>query len=229
MTFISLYKAQIKDDSGFDKFKEQLNDSQYSSSRTRLFLNICQNIYNYYMENLRAADKIDFDDMILQAIDLLDKTPNFKYKYIIVDEFQDISQSRTRFLQKLIEHGNAKLFAVGDDWQAIYRFAGCDINVFLEFEKIFPNAKLNYITSTHRNSSELQSIVEPFITANPNQYKKHIRSAKHQEKPVRIIYHKGNKAMALTKALADIEKLNATAEVLILGVYFVCDNKSSKS
>ena len=217
MTFISLYKAQIKDDSGFEKFKEELNEPRYGANRTRLFLNICQNIYNYYMENLRAADKIDFDDMILQAIDLLDKTPNFKYKYIIVDEFQDISQSRNCFLQKLIEHGNAKLFAVGDDWQAIYRFAGCDINVFLEFEKIFPNAKLNYITSTHRNSSELQAIVEPFITANPNQYKKHIRSAKHQDKPVRIIYHKGNKAMALTKALADIEKLNATADVLILG------------
>lgn len=217
MTFISLYKAQIKDDSGFDKFKQQLNEPHYGTSRTRLFLDICKNIYNFYMENLRAADKIDFDDMILQAIDLLDKSPNFKYKYIIVDEFQDISQSRTRFLQKLIEHGNAKLFAVGDDWQAIYRFAGCDINVFLEFEKIFPNAKLNYITSTHRNSAELQAIVEPFITANPNQYKKHIRSAKHQEKPVRIIYHKGNKAMALTKALSDISKLNETANVLILG------------
>ena len=217
MTFISLYKAQIKDDSGFDKFKQQLNEPHYGTSRTRLFLDICKNIYNFYMENLRAANKIDFDDMILQAIDLLDKSPNFKYKYIIVDEFQDISQSRTRFLRKLIEHGNAKLFAVGDDWQAIYRFAGCDINVFLEFETIFPNAKLNYITSTHRNSTELQAIVEPFITANPNQYKKHIRSAKHQEKPVRIIYHKGNKAMALTKALNDISKLNKTANVLILG------------
>ena len=217
MTFISLYKAQIKDDSGFDKFKQQLNEPHYGTSRTRLFLDICKNIYNFYMENLRAADKIDFDDMILQAIDLLDKSPNCKYKYIIVDEFQDISQSRTRFLQKLIEHGNAKLFAVGDDWQAIYRFAGCDINVFLEFEKIFPNARLNYITSTHRNSAELQAIVEPFITANPNQYKKHIRSAKQQDKPVRIIYHKGNKAIALSKALSDISKLNETAHVLILG------------
>ena len=76
---------------------------------------------------------------------------------------------------------------------------------------------MNYITSTHRNSAELQAIVEPFITANPNQYKKHIRSAKHQEKPVRIIYHKGNKAIALTKALSDISNLNETANVLILG------------
>ena len=217
MTFISLYKAQIKDDRGFDELKAHLAKSQYDTSRACLFLDICKNIYNYYIKNLRDADKIDFDDMILQSIDLLDSTPNFKYKYIIVDEFQDISQSRTKFLQKLIEHGNSKLFAVGDDWQAIYRFAGCDINVFLEFENIFAGAKLNYITSTHRNSAELQQIVEPFITANPCQYKKHIKSAKHQEKPVRIIYHKGNKAMALTKALEDISAINSDAKVLVLG------------
>ena len=217
MTFISLYKAQVKDDTGFDELKAQLNDSLYDTSRTRLFLDICKNVYNYYIQNLRNADKIDFDDMILQSIDLLDSMPGFKYKYIIVDEFQDISQSRTKFLQKLIEHGNSKLFAVGDDWQAIYRFAGCDINVFLDFEKIFKGAKLNYITSTHRNSAELQKIVEPFITANPSQYKKHIKSAKHQEKPVRIIYHKGNKAMAFTKALEDISTINSNAKVLVLG------------
>lgn len=228
MTFISLYKAQFKDDKGFDKLKSQLNGSLYDTSRARLFLEICKNIYSYYIENLRVAEKIDFDDMILQSIALLDSTQNFKFKYIIVDEFQDISQSRTKFLQKLIEHGNSKLFAVGDDWQAIYRFAGCDINVFLEFEKIFSGAKLNYITSTHRNSTELQSIVEPFITANPSQYKKHIKSNKHQDKPVRIIYHKGNKVIALTKALADICKINPNASVLILGRnrhdidFFIC-------
>ncbi len=217
MTFISLYKAQIKDDTGFDRLKYQLKDSRYDTRRACLFLDICKNIYNYYIQNLRMSDKIDFDDMILQAIDLLDASQNFKYKYIIVDEFQDISQSRTKFLQKLIAHGGSKLFAVGDDWQAIYRFAGCDINVFLEFENIFSDAKLNYITSTHRNSAELQSIVEPFITANPSQYKKHIKSTKHQDKPIRIIYHKGNKIAAFEKALSDIYKINSSANVLILG------------
>lgn len=217
MTFVSLYKAQIKGDKGFDELKAQLTDRLYDTSRARLFLDICKEIYKYYMRNLREADKIDFDDMILLSTDLLDFTPNFKFKYIIVDEFQDISQSRTKFLQKLIEHGNSKLFAVGDDWQAIYRFAGCDINVFLDFKNIFEGAKLNYITSTHRNSAELQQVVEPFITANPSQYKKHIKSDKHQDKPVRIIYHKGNRAMALTKALEDISAINSNAEVLVLG------------
>lgn len=217
MNFIALYKAQMMDDSGFDQMIEQLEASSYDAKRTALFLDICKDIYNYYIENIRAMDKIDFDDMILRSIEILDSTDNFKYKYIIVDEFQDISQSRTKFLQKLIEHGNAKLFAVGDDWQAIYRFAGCDINVFLDFDQLFEGAKLNFITSTHRNSVELQQIVEPFITANPNQYKKHIKSTIHQEKPVRIIYHNGNRCMALTNALKDISKINNNAQVLVLG------------
>ena len=55
------------------------------------------------------------------------------FKYIIVDEFQDISQSRTKFLQKLIEHGNAKLFAVGDDWQSIFAFSGSKIEYIYNF------------------------------------------------------------------------------------------------
>ena len=217
MTFISLYKAEFKDEGGFLKLKSKVGDSGYNANRTRLFLNICRDIYNYYMHHLREADKIDFDDMILQAVDKLDATSNFKFKYIIVDEFQDISQSRARFLKKLMEHGNAKLFAVGDDWQSIYRFAGCDLNIFLDFENIFPEAKLNYITSTYRNSVELQQIAEPFITANPNQYIKHIKSVKHQENPIRIMYHNGDKATALTEAFENIAKSNPNAEVLVLG------------
>ncbi len=217
ISFISLYKAQMKDDSGFDDLIKNIDCTKSDTTREILFLEICKDIYNYYIQCLVINNKIDFDDMILRSTDLLDYTPNFKYKYIIVDEFQDISQSRTKFLQKLIKHGNSKLFAVGDDWQAIYRFAGCDINIFLEFEKIFEGAKINYITSTHRNSTELQQIVEPFITANPHQYKKHIRSTLHQDKPVRVIYYKGNKAMALTNALKAISKIDSNAQVLVLG------------
>lgn len=216
-TFISLYKAQIKDDKGFEELRNQIKDGSYDTNRAHLFLDICQDIYRFYIQNLRAADKIDFDDMILQSTDLLDSVEDFKYKYIIVDEFQDISYSRASFLKKLIDHGNAKLFAVGDDWQAIYRFAGCDLNILLDFDKNFFGSKINYITTTHRNSMELQTIVEPFITANPSQYKKHIKSNKHQDNPVRIVYHNGDKVTAFTCALEDISRINPIAKVLVLG------------
>lgn len=216
-TFLCLYKAQYPDSNGFEQLKRKSLGTNYDNERATEFLEICKNIYEYYIHKLRSENKIDFDDMILQAITALDNMKDYRYQYVIVDEFQDISQSRTKLLQKIIEHGDSKLFAVGDDWQAIYRFAGCDINVFLHFENYFEDVKLNYITSTHRNSTELQSIVEPFITANPEQYKKHIQSTKHQDSPVRIVYHNKNRLSAFTKALQDIAKINPKAEVLVLG------------
>ncbi len=216
-TFVSLYKSQYSDESGFDLLRKQNFASQYDRSRTNAFLDICQEIYRYYIHMLRAENKIDFDDMILQAAEAIKTTQAYYYKYIIVDEFQDISQSRMRFLKAIITHGNSKLFAVGDDWQAIYRFAGCDVNVFLHFKEYFDDAKLNFITSTHRNSMELQAIAEPFITANPEQYVKHIKSTIHEKLPVRIIYHEHDRAKALGQALKSLSKINAEANVLVLG------------
>ena len=216
-TFVSLYKSQYSDETGFETLRKQSFISQYDRDRTNAFLDICQEIYKFYIRILRAENKIDFDDMILQAAEAINTTQAYHFKYIIVDEFQDISQSRMRFLKAIISHGNSKLFAVGDDWQAIYRFAGCDVNVFLHFEEYFADAKLNFITSTHRNSMELQAIVEPFITANPEQYVKHIQSKKHEKLPVRIIYHDHDRAMAFEQALKNLSKIDSEATVLVLG------------
>ncbi len=216
-SFLSLYKAQYPDENGFEQLKSHYFSSVYDKNRAFEFLEICKSIYSYYVATLHAENKIDFDDMILQSISALDQTIDFKYKYVIVDEFQDISQSRAAFLKKIISHGNSKLFAVGDDWQAIYRFAGCDINIFLHFSQYFDDSKINFITTTHRNSKELQSVVEPFIMANPEQYIKHMRSELHQDSPVHIIYHDKNRLDGLTTALRKISKIDTAAEVLILG------------
>lgn len=216
-TFISLYKSKYPDETGFEELRKQNFSSLYDKERTYAFLDICKEIYRYYISALRAENKIDFDDMILQTIDALDTIPGYRYRYVIVDEFQDISQSRAKLLKAIIAHGSSKLFAVGDDWQAIYRFAGCDIDVFLHFDLYFDDVKRNCITSTHRNSMELQSVVEPFITANPEQYVKHIRSLKHEKSPVRIIYHNNSKMTAFLQALQNISKIDTRANVLVLG------------
>ncbi len=216
-SFLNLYKARYPDTKTFETLKNQHSNENYNDKRTRLFLKICEYFYEAYYKHLRSEGKIDFDDMIMQAIEKIPHLANYRYKYIIVDEFQDISQSRTRFLQALIKNGDSKLFAVGDDWQAIYRFAGCDINIFLEFKSYFSDARFCYITSTHRNSQELQDIVEPFITANPKQISKHIDSQKSQENPVRILYHNGDIESSFRKACEEIASLNKTASVLILG------------
>ena len=219
-TFLGLYKSKFRDNTKFDSF---VYGTGYERKRATIFLEIAKEIYDYYISQLKENDKIDFDDMILQSTDFLD-LPEFQnkycYKYILVDEFQDISESRFKFLKKLVEHGNSKLMVVGDDWQSIYRFNGSDINIFVDFNKTtFPDATVNYITTTHRNSAELQDIAGKFIMKNPLQFKKQIKSDKHQQDPVRIITYKGydNSSVALEQALREISGINSSAEILILG------------
>ena len=216
-TFLSLYKARFRDDSCFDELMSFSFKNAYERRRADLFLIIVKDVYHYYLDYLRKEGKIDFDDMILQSTQDLDKSNNFKYKYIIVDEFQDISLSRILFLKKLISHGQSKLFSVGDDWQAIYRFSGCDLNVFLHFEKYFGASAITKITTTHRNSQELQDIVGPFIKDNPEQFNKKINSARHLEHPIQIMYYSDKKYYAFLDVLREISKIDNKANVLILG------------
>lgn len=216
-TFLSLYKANYTSVEGFEKLLNYHFANLYEKQRAKLFLEIVKDVYLYYIDYLSNEGKIDFDDMILQSIKELDNTNQFQYKYIIVDEFQDISISRMKFLNKLREHGNSKLFAVGDDWQAIYRFSGCDLDIFLNFSKYFGDSEITKITTTHRNSQQLQDIAGPFIKSNPEQFDKKISSSKYLENPIQIMYYSDKKYYAFLDLLKEINKLNSEANVLILG------------
>ena len=216
-TFLSLYKATYSDNGKFEELKNSSNLLPWRKMRTSMFIDIVKDIYDYYMDYIRKEDKIDFDDMILKSTSELDQTDHYRYKYIIVDEFQDISVSRMRFLRKLIEHGNAKLFAAGDDWQAIYRFSGCDLNIFLHFSDYFGFSKVTKISTTHRNSQELQDVASAFIKKNNEQIKKVIHSDKHLDKPIKIKFYDEHKHIAFLDVVSDIYQKDSSAHVLILG------------
>lgn len=236
-SFISLYKSQYKDEKGFDSLSPKDPTSSYDDQRAKLFLDICKKLFVYYKselvyythENPNGTSKIDFDDMILRAIDKLDKVDSFKFKHIIVDEFQDISISRMRLLKKLIQHGEAKLFAVGDDWQSIYRFAGSDLDIFVHAEKYFDNVKMNKISTTYRNSAELIDVVEPFITANENQIKKELNSNLHTDNPIRIVYHKKDKKAEMLVRLLASEKTAIYKKAPNATVYLIGRNTNDLS
>ena len=122
-----------------------------------------------------------------------------------------------KFLKRLIQQGDSKLYAVGDDWQAIYRFSGCDLNIFLEFPKYFGDSAITKITKTYRNSQELQDIAGTFIQKNPEQFKKSIKSDKALKNPLQIMYYNTNKYSAFLDTLKVISKMDIAASVLILG------------
>lgn len=214
-TFINLYKSRYPNNSYFETLKTETFSNAYEKQRAHLFLDIAKEIYDYYKSQL--GDKIDFDDMILEAIRIIPTSKDFKYKYIVIDEFQDISYSRMQLLKTLIKHGNSKIFAVGDDWQSIYRFAGSDIGIFTKFDKYFEMSTECRLTNNFRNSKELHEIVEPFITTNPEQKRKDVYCNNELENPIKVVYYETNKEYALTKTLVEINNINPNASVLLLG------------
>ena len=119
--------------------------------------------------------QVDFTDIILQATQIYQTSHPEQYEYIIVDEFQDISIDRYKFLLALREGATkAKLFCVGDDWQSIYRFSGSDMSLFGKFESYFGPTDIRRIETTYRFGQPLVSISSAFIQKNPLQLKKNI-------------------------------------------------------
>ncbi len=152
-------------------------------------------IYRLYEIEQNSTNSFDFNDMINKASDLVKKN-NIKlnYKYIIIDEFQDSSLIKFELINNIIKNNNAKIMCVGDDYQSIYRFAGSELSVFLNFEKYFSNSKIMYLRNTYRNCKELVYISNDFICKNPFQMKKNLLSNKSIDKPIKIIFTTNKKS-----------------------------------
>lgn len=94
------------------------------------------------------------------------------YKYIIIDEFQDIARQRFNLTKRLSQITQAKVVAVGDDWQSIYAFSGSDITLFTRFLELMGAGTELKITHTYRNSQELIDIAGGFVQQNSTQIRK---------------------------------------------------------
>ena len=162
-----------------------------SNVRTRLFLDIAHACFLEYKRFLVENHAVDFEDMINESARVLNEVKDMKqkldFKYLIVDEYQDISRQRFDLVKSFSEVTDAKIMAVGDDWQSIYAFSGSDITLFTHFEEKMGYAKLMKIEKTYRNSQEIIDIAGNFIQKNTSQIRKSLISPKHIEEPV-IIY-----------------------------------------
>lgn len=172
-----------------DEFNRMYHSTQ--NVRTRLFLDICNDCYLEYQKYLKENDAVDFQDMINESARVLRDVKEMKqkldFKYIIVDEYQDISRQRFDLVSALHEVCDAKIIAVGDDWQSIYAFSGSDITLFTKFAENMGYAKLLKIVKTYRNSQEVIDIAGTFIQKNSEQIQKDLISPKNITDPV-IIY-----------------------------------------
>lgn len=187
-TFITLFKSNDYKPEHIETLKESYCKNEpncFLRERTSLFLDIIKIILTEYQKYLSQNNAIDFSDMITDATQKIISGCELKpYKYVIVDEYQDISKSRFHFLKAIVEKTKAKLFCVGDDWQSIFRFAGSDISLFTEFEKHFGFTKILKIEKTYRNSQNLIDEASRFILKNPRQLKKELKSDKKLDYPL---------------------------------------------
>ena len=183
MTFIHSFKTNGYEREKFTLWKTQMQNQE----RTYFFLQILEEMYLYYETYLEEQEEIDFDDMIRLATKKLKENKiKLPYQYIIVDEYQDISEERFHFLKEVVKVSHSKLLVVGDDWQSIFAFAGSNISLFMNFEKEMGKATKLPITHTYRNSQELIDIAGNFIMKNEKQFKKQLSSPKHLQLPVKI-------------------------------------------
>ena len=196
---------------------------QRPDSRLDAFLNVFASILDRYEQRLKQDQGIDFNDMIIRAAEHAEsgryRSP---YTHILVDEFQDISSGRARFVKALVkQEPNHRLFCVGDDWQAIYRFAGSDIGLMRNFEEHFGWAERVALDRTFRFNNRLEAVATRFILCNPSQIKKTIRAQATVAGP-RVFIHRperkqGDVVLQILKDL--VKEKDAPREILFLGRY----------
>ena len=221
-TFITLFKSNNYRLNDIEVLRDSVarNESNpFLFERTNLFLDIIKVLLTGYQNFLTSKNAIDFSDMINHAADRVRAGCRINnYRYVIVDEYQDISKSRFNLLQSIVERTGAKLFCVGDDWQSIYRFAGSDISLFTEFQKYFGYTEVLKIEKTYRNSQQLIDEASRFILKNPLQLQKDLRSDKSLNYPLVFWGYGNNPSNALNKAIKKIvSEFGTQASILLLG------------
>lgn len=155
-------------------------------SRLNSELALCWPCVQAWQQMLKEQNQIDFPLMISRATKYVEKG-RFQgaWKFIMIDEYQDISPDRLALIQALCEQDkqaySTSLYAVGDDWQSIYQFAGADVDLTTDFEKRFPNSTVHNLDMTYRFNSKIGEVANRFIQANPRQIPKDLNSFKQQK------------------------------------------------
>lgn len=188
-TFIRLLKCNGKDISFFREILTKIGNNIFKRIESYYIL-IILNIYVKYKTYLEENGEYDFDDLIMEATNVVrESTYVRKFKYIIIDEYQDSSYIRFNLIKEIVDVNEAYFMAVGDDFQSIYKFSGSDIGLFVNFKDYFKKGKILKIQTTYRNSQELVDIAGDFVMQNKKQIKKEMRSNIHIDKPIKVVYY----------------------------------------
>lgn len=170
-------------------------------------------IYDLYVRKLKRAGAMDFDDLLYQMYHLLNENPDNvvdkyrnKFKYVMVDEFQDTNSLQYGIIRLLVNYpGSPKnICVVGDDAQSIYAFRGATIQNILDFEKDYPELMVYKLEQNYRSTSYIVQAANDVISHNSRQIRKKIFTDKGQGEPIRIL-----------RAVTDNEEARYVASMIV--------------
>ena len=192
--------------------------SKFSSEEYhKLFLTVFEQ-YQRELSELIEKNQTTFSGLIKLAIRCL-RSGQIKtqFRYIIVDEYQDLSALRQEFLHLLLESSQANLFAVGDDWQAIYGFSGSRVDFTLNFRRFWGDFSLHRISKTYRFGPTLARLSSGFIMQDHTQIRKQIQSQKEDALEPVVEISGDSERLDLEVLTHYFESLPRDSSILLLG------------
>ena len=191
--------------------------------RNREMLQLVEPLYNAYIEYFRANRGIDFPGMIVDAIRCVKRGAyRHSYQYVLIDEYQDMSRPRYELIRALREQNDFTLFCVGDDWQSIYRFAGSDIHLILDFAATWQSwgpTRMFQITTTRRFRQSLIEASGKFVMQDNNLYVKHLHNPNDKKDYSLKALGGATQEERFDAIVEQLRKLPKAASVLMLGRY----------
>ncbi|MFI3273456.1 DNA helicase IV [Vibrio sp.] len=165
--------------------QQQLIDHR-DYTRLNSELSLCWPCVTAWQKALKEENHIDFSTMISHATQYVEKGKFISpWKFIMIDEYQDISPDRLALVEALCNQSKAQhqasIFAVGDDWQSIYQFAGADVDLTTGFKDRFESSTIHHLDTTYRFNNQLGAVANRFVQENPIQLPKELNSFKQQK------------------------------------------------
>lgn len=213
-TFIDLFKTGGYSNESILKRASGRADS----FRLTLFIELFFKVFEVYESRLKRSREIDFNDMIRRAERYVSGGAYVSsYKYIIVDEYQDISRGRFCLIDALRRQvRGAHLFCVGDDWQSIYRFTGADLALMTRFEEVVGFTRRSPLSHSFRFASGLAEVSSKFVMQNPVQISKNVHTNRRSEKPDIEVHLFEDEPDPIIRVLST---LSSGSSVLVIGRY----------
>ena len=199
----------------------QKNGRAWSEADIREYrLDVLNELDGRYNTGLRAANAVDFDDLlalsarVLEETDILDRDPQLAFRYILVDEYQDTNRLQYRIVRSLAA-ANKNITVVGDEDQSIYSWRGADIRNILEFEKDFPGAAILRLEENYRSTQAILDAASGLVRNNENRIGKTLRAMRAGGQRVESLVARDEYEEALRVA-TDIQRTGSSKRVACL-------------